>query len=92
VETSRTPKIGGWIAVPVGILLIIAIGAVLSPRFLSISNFSNILLSMSIVGVIVVEMTFVFISNGMADLSVPATLATGAIIVLRAQPVLALAP
>lgn len=88
VRTSRTTRLGSWIAMPLGILVIIIIGSLLSPRFLSLSNFSNIVLSMSVVGIIVVGMTFVFISGGMADLSVPATVATGAIIVLGAQPAL----
>ncbi|EYD77392.1 Ribose ABC transport system, permease protein RbsC [Rubellimicrobium mesophilum DSM 19309] len=48
----------------------------------------NVLTSMSIIGVVVVAMTFVLVAGGLADLSVPATVATGAILSLAFQPVL----
>lgn len=86
VERSRASELGTWIAMPVGIVTVIVVGSILSDRFLSVGNFVNVLNSMSIVGIIVIGMTFVLISGGMADLSVPATLATGGIIVLALQP------
>jgi ribose/xylose/arabinose/galactoside ABC-type transport system permease subunit len=86
IERSRLSKAGSWIAMPIGIVVVIIAGSVLSDRFFSIGNFVNILNSMSIVGIIVVGMTFVLVSGGMADLSVPANVAMGGIIVLGLQP------
>lgn len=81
--------LAGWVALPGALVLLMAIGAALSPKFLTTGNLVNILTSMSIVGIIVVGMTFVLITQGLADLSVPATVATGAIVVLKAQEVMA---
>lgn len=74
------------LALPVGLLGLIVLGTLLSDRFLSTANLLNVLTSMSLVGIVVVGMTFVIISGGLADLSVPATLATGAIVMLSTQP------
>ncbi|GGD30026.1 ribose ABC transporter permease [Microbacterium faecale] len=78
----------GWIGMPAGIVVLIIVGSLLNDKFLSVSNLTNVLINMSIVGVIVVGMTFVFITRGMADLSVPATVAVGGILVLALQPVM----
>lgn len=86
VKRSALSRAGSWIAMPVGIVLVVIVGSVLSDRFFTVGNFVNILNSMSIVGIIVVGMTFVLISGKMADLSVPATVGTGGIIVLALQP------
>ncbi|MGV9769097.1 ABC transporter permease [Microbacterium sp. NPDC003461] len=75
-----------WVGLPGGIVALLLIGALLSPQFLTARNLTNVLINMSIVGVIVVGMTFVFITRGMADLSVPATVAVGGILVLALQP------
>ena len=77
---------GSAIGLPLGILGLLIVGTLLSDKFLSISNFTNVLISMSIIGLIAVGMTFVFISRGLADLSVPATVALGGILVLGLQP------
>jgi ribose transport system permease protein len=74
------------LALPVGLVGLLVIGTLLSDRFLSVANLLNVLTSMSLVGIVVVGMTFVIVSGGLADLSVPATLATGAIVMLSAQP------
>lgn len=79
-------------ALLIAILLVIIVGTTLNPAFLSIGNFSNVLTSMSIVGIIVVGMTFVLVGGGMADLSVPAAIATGAILSLALQPILGPVP
>src|SRR5690606_7863728 len=76
VKRSALSRAGSWIAMPVGIVLVVIVGSVLSDRFFTVGNFVNILNSMSIVGIIVVGMTFVLISGKMADLSVPATVGT----------------
>ena len=86
VVQSRRSNLGGWIGLPAGVLLLVVVGTLLSDKFLSISNLTNVLISMSIVGLIVVGMTFVFISRGLADLSVPATVGIGGILVLGLQP------
>lgn len=81
-----------WIGMPVGIVILLIIGALLSDRFFSIGNLTNVLINVSILGVIVVGMTFVFITRGLADLSVPATVAVGAILVLGLQPMMGTIP
>ena len=70
------------------IVLICVIGSFVHPAFLSVTNFLNVLNSMSIVGIVVIGMTFVLVSGGLADLCVPATIACGAILSLALQPVL----
>lgn len=47
--------------------------SLLDPRFFTISNFSNILLSSSFIGIVAVGMTFVLLTGGI-DLSVGATM------------------
>lgn len=83
---SQGSRIGGWIGMPAGIVVLLVLGSLLSDKFLSVQNITNILINMSILGIIVVGMTFVFITRGLADLSVPATLAIGGILVLGLQP------
>lgn len=85
---SALTRYGSRIGLPVGIVLMLVVGALLSDRFLTIGNLTNVLINMSIVGIIVVGMTFVFVTRGLADLSVPATVAVGGILVLGLQPVL----
>jgi len=83
---SGLTRVRGWIGLPAGVVLVLIVGSILSDKFLSVSNLTNVLISMSIVGLIVVGMTFVFISRGLADLSVPATVGLGGILVLGLQP------
>lgn len=76
------------LALPLAILVVLALGAFVSTNFLTVGNLLNVLTSMSIIGIVVVAMTFVLVSGGLADLSVPATVATGAILSLALQPTL----
>lgn len=76
------------LALPLAILAVLAVGSFVSPNFLKVSNLLNVLTSMSIIGIVVVAMTFVLVAGGLADLSVPATVATGAILSLALQPAL----
>lgn len=85
---SRLQSVMEWVAVPLGIVALVVVGSVLNPKFLTVSNATNILINMSISGIIVVGMTFVFITRGMADLSVPATVAIGGILTLALSPML----
>jgi ribose/xylose/arabinose/galactoside ABC-type transport system permease subunit len=73
-------------ALPLAILAVVLFGTVTSPQFFSPNNFLNVLTSMSIVGIVAVAMTYVMVAGGMADLSVPATIACGAILALAFQP------
>jgi len=75
-----------WIGLPLGIMAVMIVGTSLSSNFLTLSNLTNVMISLSIVGLIAVGMTFVFISKGLADLSVPATVALGGILVLSLEP------
>lgn len=68
------------------IFAVIVYGSIANPVFFTAGNFVNVLTSMSIVGIVVVGMTFVLVVGGMADLSVPATIACGAILSLALQP------
>ncbi|WCJ65217.1 MULTISPECIES: ABC transporter permease [Agrobacterium] len=74
------------------ILLVILYGSFSSPVFFTTGNFINILTSMAIVGIVVVGMTFVLVTGGLADLSVPATIACGAILSLALQPEIGAVP
>lgn len=75
-------------ALPIAVLLVLVFGAFSSPVFLTVGNLMNVLTSMSIVGIVVVFMTFVLVVGGLADLSVPATIACGAILSLSLQETL----
>ncbi|HCS60752.1 MAG TPA: ABC transporter permease [Microbacterium sp.] len=86
VRDGWLSRASSWIGMPAGIVLLLVIGAVLSDKFFSVGNLTNVLINISILGVIVVGMTFVFITRGLADLSVPATVALGAILTLGLQP------
>lgn len=88
VAQNPIARYGTTLAMPVGIVILLVIGALLSDRFLTVGNLTNVLINMSIVGIIVVGMTFVFVSRGMADLSVPATVAVGGILVLMLDDVI----
>lgn len=79
-------RLGPLIGMPLGIVLLLVVGTVLSDRFFTAGNLVNVLINISILGVIVVGMAFVFITRGLADLSVPATVAVGAILTLSLQP------
>lgn len=85
-EVSRFRTSGGALGLPLGIIALLILGTSLSDKFLTVSNLTNVFISMSIIGLIAVGMTFVFISRGLADLSVPATVALGGILVLGLQP------
>lgn len=74
------------------IVAVAIFGALTSEMFLTSGNLLNVLTNMSIIGIVVVGMTFVLVSGGLADLSVPATIACGAIISLAMQPVLGPVP
>lgn len=74
------------------IIAVATVGALTSPMFLTSGNVLNILTNMSIIGIIVVGMTFVLVVGGLADLSVPATIACGAILSLALQPMLGAVP
>ncbi|MEP4560999.1 MAG: ABC transporter permease [Nitratireductor sp.] len=67
-------------------------GSIANAAFFSTGNFLNVLTSMSIVGIVVVGMTFVLVVGGLADLSVPATIACGAILSLGLQPMIGPVP
>jgi len=54
-------------------VVIFALFSLLDPRFFTASNFSNILLSSSFIGIVAVGMTFVLLTGGI-DLSVGATM------------------
>ncbi|TPJ65017.1 hypothetical protein FJ471_14915 [Mesorhizobium sp. B2-7-1] len=74
------------------ILAVILYGSFASPAFFTAGNLLNVLTSMSIVGIVVVGMTFVLVVGGLADLSVPATIACGAILSLGLQPLVGPVP
>lgn len=85
---SRLAAVGSKAGLMLVIVAVLAYGALASPVFFTTGNFLNVLTSMSIVGIVVVGMTFVLVSGGLADLSVPATIACGAILSLGLQPFL----
>ena len=76
----------------IAILAVIAYGSAVSPVFFTTGNLINVMTSMAIIGIVVVGMTFVLVVGGLADLSVPATIACGAILSLALQPVIGPVP
>ncbi len=66
-------RLGPSTGVIIGFLLIVAIGTILSPNFMSERNVLNILRQTSMLGVVTVGMTFVILTAGI-DLSVGMTL------------------
>lgn len=91
-RADRFAAQGRWAArlaragLALAILALFIIGTVVNPAFLSLGNFLNVFTSMALVGIIMVGMTFVLIVGGLADLSVPTTVACGAILSLALQP------
>lgn len=76
------------LSVPLSIVALLVIGAIISPSFLTPGNLLNVLNANAAVGLIALGMTFVAVVGGLADLSVPANVALGALVTLGAQPVL----
>lgn len=87
-RANLVARMAPLIGMPLGIVLLLVVGTVLSDRFLTVGNLVNVLINISILGVIVVGMALVFITRGLADLSVPAMVAVGAILTLSLQPAL----
>jgi ribose transport system permease protein len=74
------------LGVPATVAVVFLLGALTSSAFLTTANLLNVLTSVSIVGIISMGLVFVVISGGWADLSIPAVMATGGIILLTVQP------
>jgi ribose transport system permease protein len=83
---NRFAQIASKGALIAALLAVMLYGSVASPVFFTPGNLVNILTSMALVGIVVVGMTFVLVVGGLADLSVPATIACGAILALSLQP------
>lgn len=97
-NSTRFRKDGRWAALlsraglSIAILAVIAYGSAVSPVFFTTGNLVNVMTSMAIIGIVVVGMTFVLVVGGLADLSVPATIACGAILSLALQPMIGPVP
>lgn len=97
-DSTRFRKDGRWAALLsraglfIAILAVIAYGSAVSPVFFTTGNLVNVMTSMAIIGIVVVGMTFVLVVGGLADLSVPATIACGAILSLALQPMIGPVP
>lgn len=91
VDIPKSRSAGGvlWrLSVPLAILALLVIGTIISPSFLTVPNLLNVLNANAAVGLVALGMTFVAVVGGLADLSVPANVALGALVTLGAQPVL----
>ncbi len=82
LQRSGFGRYGARLGLPAGIVATLVAGSLVSDRFLTVQNLTNVLINMSIIGIIVVGMTFVFVTRGLADLSVPATVAIGGLLAL----------
>ncbi len=90
-EVVKRRPLGGMVwqmSVPLAILALLVIGMIISPSFLTVSNLLNVLNANAAVGLIALGMTFVAVVGGLADLSVPANVALGALVTLGGQEVL----
>ena len=70
IQIRRVNDVG----VVIALLLLCVVMSILSPNFLTFSNFMNILVQISIISIIAVGMTFVILTGGI-DLSVGSTVA-----------------
>jgi ribose/xylose/arabinose/galactoside ABC-type transport system permease subunit len=69
------------------LILVVVVGASLSPFFLTVANVRNVLTLASIIGILAVGQGFVIIAGGAGiDLSIGATLALSAVIGAKFQP------
>lgn len=82
----------GRLSIPLAIVVLLIIGSIASPSFLTASNLLNVLNANSAVGLVALGMTFVAVCGGLADLSVPANVAMGALVTLGAQDVVGSVP
>lgn len=78
-------SIMGRLSIPLSIVALLIIGSVTSPTFFTVSNLINVVNANSAVGLVALGMTFVAVCGGLADLSVPANVAVGALVTLGAQ-------
>lgn len=62
------------------VAILIIVGMFISNKFLSISNFSNIISAVALLGIVAVGVSFVTYSGQMADMSVPVIMAYSGII------------
>jgi ribose/xylose/arabinose/galactoside ABC-type transport system permease subunit len=85
---SRARSLLSAAAIPLVLLVIVSLGALVSPRFLTVANLVNVLNSAAIIGIAAVGMTVVLLVGGFVDLSMPATLATAGIVTLLVGSVL----
>ena len=79
-------------SIPIAIIALLVIGSLASPSFLTASNLLNVLNANSTVGLIALGMTFVAVCGGLADLSVPANVAMGALVTLGLQSAVGAVP
>ena len=72
------------LSIPLAIVGLMVLGSIVSPSFLTVRNLVNVLNAYSAVGLAALGSTFVAICGGLADLSIPATVALGALVALGA--------
>lgn len=84
-RTSTPGTLFSRVSIPLAIVALVAIGAFISPSFLTAPNLVNVLNANAAVGLVALGMTFVAVCGGLADLSVPANVAMGALVTLGAQ-------
>jgi len=84
-RTSTPGALFSTLSVPIAIVALLVVGAIISPSFLTVSNLVNVLNANAAVGLVALGMTFVAVCGGLADLSVPANVAMGALVTLGAQ-------
>ena len=73
---AKLPEEAGLLLILIGISAVLA---VLSPFFLTLPNLINVVLTMSVVGIVSIGMTYVMLSGGI-DLSVGSTMALSAVV------------
>src|SRR5438270_6044918 len=72
----KLPEEAGLLLIMLGIFAVLA---VLSPFFLTVANLVNVVLTMSVIGIVSIGMTYVMLSGGI-DLSVGSTMALSAVV------------
>jgi ribose transport system permease protein len=76
LRVSKLPEEAGLLLIMLGISAVLA---VLSPYFLTLPNLVNVVLTMSVIGIVSIGMTYVMLSGGI-DLSVGSTMGLSAVV------------
>ena len=86
LEVSRWSRLFHTMGIYAVCLVLLGIGSVISPNFLSVDNFLNVIRAVTLLGIVAVGLSFVTYSGHYVDLSIPVIMAFSGIVAISAQP------